>query len=136
VDNCKLIVMVGLPYSGKSTYASKSGFPIVSPDAIRLALHGQRFIDKAEPMVWAIAGYMVEALFLAGHDNVILDATNTTKKRRDVWSCNREWETQFVHINTSKEECIIRAKKNGDEEIIPVIERMSEQFEDPSYDSY
>ena len=80
-----LIAMVGLPRSGKSTWAKKAGHPIVSPDAIRLALHGQRFISEAEPFVWAIAKAMVRALFLAGHSAVILDATNNTRKRRDEW---------------------------------------------------
>jgi len=37
-----LILTVGLPRSGKSTWAAKKGFPIVSPDAIRLAMHGMR----------------------------------------------------------------------------------------------
>ena len=35
-----LIVMVGLPRSGKTTWARKQGYPIVNPDSIRLAFHG------------------------------------------------------------------------------------------------
>src|SRR5258706_417694 len=51
-----LIVMVGLPWSGKSTWAREQGnWPIVCPDEIRFALHGQRFIAEAEPWVWTIA---------------------------------------------------------------------------------
>lgn len=50
-----LVLMVGLPRSGKSTIARSGRVPIVSPDAIRLALHGQPFIASAEPTVWATA---------------------------------------------------------------------------------
>src|SRR5882672_916000 len=58
-----LICTVGLPRSGKSTWARSQSFPIVCPDAIRIAIHGQRFISEAEPFVWATAKAMVRALF-------------------------------------------------------------------------
>jgi predicted kinase len=72
-----LIMTVGLPRSGKSTWAIAQGHPVVCPDAIRLALHGQPFIATAEPVVWATAKLMVASLFEAGHGVVILDATNS-----------------------------------------------------------
>jgi len=121
-----LILTVGLPRSGKSTWAKQQGYPIVNPDSIRLALHGQRFEKLAEPFVWAIAKTMVRSLFLAGHDTVIVDATNTTQGRRDEWESD-EWQVTCRIIATSEEECIRRA--GDDQEIIPVIERMAERFE-------
>ncbi len=130
----RLILTVGLPRSGKSTWAKQQNVPIVNPDSIRLAIHGQRFIAQTEPFVWVIAFYMAEALFLAGHNIVIVDATNTTFERRQAWI------EKFVNINlcvkcklfeTTKEECISRALKNKDEEIIPVIERMASKFDKP-----
>ena len=75
-----LILTVGLPRSGKSIWAKKQGIPIVNPDSIRLALHGKAFILEAEDFVWTIAYTMARALFLAGHETVIIDATNITKK--------------------------------------------------------
>jgi len=139
----KLIVMVGLPRSGKSTWAraeaSHVGAAIVSPDAIRLALHGLRFAAEAEDHVWAIAKTMVRSLFLAGHDTVIVDATHVTKKRRDFWKpqtalLNWKWDIEFVHIPTPSDVCILRAVEEGDGAIIPVIRRMAGEFEpvDPS----
>ena len=108
-----LIATVGLPRSGKTTWAKEQGLPIVSPDAIRLTLHGPSlFMPPAELMVWTIAKYMVRALFLAGHDTVILDATNTTRKRRDEWQPTRDkiWdETRFKVIDTSEAVCVNRA---------------------------
>ena len=71
---------------------------------------------------------MVKALFLAGHKIVILDATNTTRKRRDEWQSN-DWATFFKMVDTTAETCIERAKIEGDEIIIPVIKRMLTQFE-------
>lgn len=127
----KLILMVSLPRSGKSTAARLMGHPIVNPDSIRLALHGSRFLPAAEPMVWTIAKYMVKALFLAGHTTVVLDSTNTTQKRRNEWLSD-DWDLSLVHINTSEEECTRRAVKELDYAIIPIIKYMAEKFEAPA----
>jgi len=129
-----LVCLVGLPRSGKSTWAIKQGYPIVNPDSVRLAIYGQRFIAQAEPFVWATTKAMVRALFLTGHNVVILDATNTTHKRRIEW-VSLEWTTYFKLIDTPKEVCIERAQAEGDTEIVSVIERMAEQFE-PLGDDY
>lgn len=132
----ELYVTVGLPRSGKSTWALKAseqhGWPIVCPDSVRLALHGQRYQQEAEDFVWAITKTMVRALFLAGHTGVILDTTNTTEKRRKVWMprSSDPWDvTNFVPILAKKEECIKRANDNYDALIVPVIERMAEAFQ-------
>ena len=71
---------------------------------------------------------MVKALFGAGHVNVILDATNTTRKRRDEWASSR-WDRGFILIDTPMDVCIARARAEGDETIIPIIEKMAAQFE-------
>ena len=122
-----LCMTVGLPRSGKTTWAKEQGLPIVNPDSIRLALHGHRYLQLAEPFVWAIARVMVQALFLAGHTEVILDATNTTQARRDEWK--GPWSRAYQIIDTTEEECIQRAQEENDEYIIPVIQRMAASFE-------
>lgn len=121
----KLIMTVGLPRSGKSTWAKQSGHPVVCPDSIRLALHGQAFYGPAEPMVWAIARLMVRSLFLSGHETVVLDSTNGTRARRDEWK-SREWRREFKILDTKIEECRARAS----EELLAVIDRMAAKWED------
>lgn len=116
----KLILTVGLPRSGKSTWSLMQGLPVVNPDSIRLALHGTDYIKEAEPMVWVLAKYMVRSLFFAGHETVILDATNTSKERRDFW-ISSEWETELKIFKTKSDECIRRAKECGKENLVPVI---------------
>lgn len=133
MDELLLILTIGLPRSGKSTWAKSQGHPIVNPDSIRLALHGKDFISSSEPFVWAIAYNMARSLFIAGHKTVIIDATNTTAKRRNEW----RWRFTDVRIeckifNTPKEECIKRAKSCGREDLIAVIEQMNERWENLS----
>ena len=121
-----LIMMVGLPCSGKSTVALRFGHPIVCPDAIRLSLHGEKFIGKMEPYVWAIARTMVEALFKAGHRRVILDATNITRERRDAW-VSKQWKRTAVLVDTDVDTCKKRALETNFP--VEVIDRMYENFE-------
>ena len=121
-----LVLTVGLPHSGKSSWAKTRGYPVVCPDSIRLAMHNSAFIPSAERMVWTMAHYMVQALFLSGHDCVILDAANMTRKRRDEWKSNM-WKRRYKVMSTTKEECLKRSSYRPD--LAPVIERMAVAFE-------
>lgn len=121
-----LILTIGLPKSGKSTWAKKQNFPIVNKDAIRLALHGQRFLKEAETFVDTLSTYMVKSLFLAGHKTVIVDECHNTEKRRVRWK-DTNWIVKFQIFSASKDECIRRAEAENDSVIIPVIERMAEE---------
>jgi predicted kinase len=118
----RLIVMVGLPRSGKTTWAKQSGHPIVNRDSIRFAMYEQRYIAAAEEIVTAIETTMVKALFLAGHDTVIVDACHMTPKRRRRWESD-EWSNTYKLICTSEKVCITRA----DQTLIPVIQRMAKE---------
>lgn len=133
----RLILTVGLPRSGKSTwargYANLNNTPIVNPDSIRLAMHGKPFIGSMEPYVWAIARTMVSSLFIAGHDEVILDATNITAERRLQWR-SRQWLREFQCFHEDAETCRSRAHTSIDdpfqlEGILGTIDRMAEELE-------
>lgn len=126
-----LILMVGLPRSGKTTAANGlvegQGAVIVNSDLIRKAIHGEAFIPTAEPFVWATAHVMVDALFLAGHHTVILDVCNNTRKRRDEWRHGQWDRREFVEVTTSAEVC--RKRSGGDIRLMAVIDRMEAQHE-------
>lgn len=137
-----LLMTVGLPRSGKSTWARKQfGVPIVNPDSIRLAMHGHQFIKSAEPFVWATASTMVEALFLAGHPTVILDATNVTRATRLKHHLPNRKIKYFVFGNNSKDSvaiCTARVAKERDaighavaKDLMDTIVRMADFWESP-----
>jgi predicted kinase len=125
-DSKILLGTVGLPRSGKSTEVRKLIWPMVNPDSIRLALHGHQFIGLAEDFVWAAAKLMVRSLFLAGHHVVVLDATNTTMSRRDVWTAP-SWTTVWWLFDTTSAECVRRAGSDG--LLAAVIKGMSNKWE-------
>lgn len=84
--------------------------------------------------IWAIAKTTVRSLFLAGHDTVILDATNVTRARRKEWA-SKLWFRKFVAFFEEVEVCKQRAREQYPDEIeaqdglICAIERMDEEYE-------
>jgi predicted kinase len=129
-----LIIMAGLPRSGKTTRALSMGHPIVSPDAVRLALHGEQCVPHAERMVWCMAHYMVRALFEAGHDHVILDACNVSAARRDEWQ-QGPYSTTLEIVRTSPAVCRERADRDNMGDVLgPVIQRMARAWDLGEFD--
>ncbi len=97
----KLVVMVGLPRSGKSTVVDRDylsqGYAVVCPDEVRRAIHGQRFVASAERWVWATVFTMVDALRRRGC-RVVVDACNVTREHRKPW-VERGATFHVLHLN-------------------------------------
>lgn len=132
----KLIMTVGLPGSGKSTWAKAWGLPVVSPDAIRAAMYSEALAEKnkiipaLERMVWSTAHLMAESLFLAGHQKVVLDACNHRRCYRDEWAMPFHpwaWNSrELVYFDIPIETCLERRPGPLFEEI---INRMHSEFD-------
>ena len=133
-----LIVMCGLPASGKSTYtnwlAESSVFCAVCPDSIRGELYGDESIQGDGKQVFTIAHARIKDLG-KGKNNVVFDATNINAKRRkelvkemrpyfDIIIC-KWFSVPYTLCLTRNEE---RERKVPEE----VITRMWENFEHPT----
>lgn len=73
--------MVGLPGSGKSTYAGRNFRTIISPDRIRLEEFDTAFDRSIEKEVWRRARRRAREVLERG-DVVCFDATSLSRKRR------------------------------------------------------
>jgi predicted kinase len=125
----KLYVMVGFPRSGKSTHVNKNFKDIVkvSADQLRLLIHGKPFLKEKETFVWKVREIMLKALCEQSLD-IVIDETNLTKERRKKsinFSKEYGYETVAIVIPTDKNTCKERAKKTGQDHLIPVIDRMT-----------
>src|SRR5690348_6212610 len=85
----KFYVMVGVPGSGKTTYA-RQHFPEalrISLDDLRLMLSGQTFEPRIERAVGIAADAMIEALAenaVKLKRDLLVDATNVSRARRSM----------------------------------------------------
>ena len=133
----KLIQMVGLPSSGKSTYLKThlKDCVIVSLDEIRRTFFGHQFHQNAEPFVIGTAKNLVRLLLEQGK-SVVIDSTGL------LYSFRKEWKNigstygavySIVLVNTSYEKCIKLNRKRPEGKRVPdeVIIRMAGQLEYP-----
>lgn len=135
-----LIVMCGLPASGKSTYAewlAESGvFCGVCPDKIRGELYGDENIQGDGKTVFAIAHARIEDLGKDGN-NVVFDATNIDRKtRKDLVKKMRPYFDIIIckWFSTPLLTCKLRNAKRARQVPEEVLDRMWERFRTPMSD--
>lgn len=146
-----LFFFVGLPRSGKSTLAKQwlnhlydiskglcidrkdntsrviDGNPrvVVCADSIRIALSGDRFNYLTEGFVHSIKHTMIRGFLRDGYD-VLVDGTHTTKN--SIMSLlSLDIDAMPCFMNTPINICKTRAVECGQQDLLPVINRMYEQ---------
>ena len=105
-----LVIMMGLPGSGKSTYVRKhlvpQGFQVVCPDAIRLA-HGHHYLAHMEPLIHATAAMQARQHMLMGLP-VVIDESTTKGQHFQRWKWLAEdfgYEVRLVYMDTDTDLC-------------------------------
>lgn len=129
-----LLVLVGAPASGKSTWARKHfrRGEIVSLDQLRRAVSGDESNQDATPYVVPIANDLIRAR-LAFAQTTVVDATNFEEKvRREYWSigCGYGATTGVVVFDTPLDVCLARNAMRPKRRRVPVefIERTHAQI--------
>lgn len=137
----KLILMVGLPGSGKSSYAKiiakKEKAVIVSTDDIRYELFGDERQQKNSSKVFYEVYSRIEE-HLSNQRNVVFDATNLDRKRRiHVIS---KFEEKFQHLqimacymDTPFEICVKRNASRKKQVENWVLEKLRKSMTIPFY---
>lgn len=145
----QLILMIGLPGSGKSTYVKNEydfsrifcgETTILSSDAIRKELYGDETDQTHNEEVFKyIKETAAEKLSL--NQRVVIDATNISKKsRRSITDYIEQKVTgfydygfiKFVVVATPYYQCLENNRKRSRQVPENVIERMYKQFEFPT----
>lgn len=135
-----LIVMCGLPASGKSTYTNwlaESGvFFAVCPDSIRKAFYGDENIQGDGKRVFETAYHDIKEYACLG-ENVVFDATNIDRKTRK--NLVKEMRPYFDVIickwfSTPLTVCKLRNAKRERQVPEEVLDSMYERFRAPMLD--
>lgn len=136
-----LEIMIGLPSSGKSTWAKKIinnrnwKHNIISTDEIRKEITGSEMSQDKNTEVFDIAyNRIIDSL--KDNVDVIFDATNINyKKRMDIINRFKKYtdDIDAIMIATPYEECIERNKKRERQVPEDVIKRMYMNFYVPQF---
>ena len=78
----RIVLLVGLPGSGKSTYAKDAGLPVLSSDAIRLLLADDETNQSIHGRVFATLRYLLVQRIEIGRPITCVDATHLTRRDR------------------------------------------------------
>ena len=136
----KLIILCGIPGSGKSTYAKdyigrNCNTVHLSSDAIRKELYGDENIQGNPGEVFTLMQKRAVEALNNGHD-VLYDATNITRKDRSgiIGVCPKFAKIECHIIWAPIEVCIERDSKRERAVGKEVIDRMLKRFQSPYYD--
>ena len=115
-----LVLLVGIPGSGKSTWINNNkskwvNTVVVSPDELRKKLLGSVNNQSSNPEIWNHAKSLIIGYLKQGK-NVVVDATNTDTPKRIPFDNSISEEVDFKKIAlifyVSKEEAKQRIKKD------------------------
>lgn len=131
----KLLMLKGLPASGKSTYAEGlvtggGNWVRMNRDLLRTMLHFDKWSGKNEEKTMETGWWIVKHWLNKGV-NVIVDDTNLSQSHRDRWTnlakeCNANFETKS--FDTDWFECVHRDSRREKQVGRAVILNMAMQY--------
>src|SRR5512140_3669114 len=80
-----IIVLVGFPASGKSTWAREQGLPVLSSDAMRGFLRGDETDQSTNREVFSTLREMLRRRVELGARVTIIDSTALSPRERRCW---------------------------------------------------
>jgi predicted kinase len=137
--NQKLIILEGLPASGKSTYARElvaQGYKRVNKDDLRAMVDNSKWSDKNEKEILAIRDELIYTWLLKGF-NIVVDDTNFSENhintiaelvKKTSFTIKSKIDIEVKFIDTPLYECIERDAKRENPVGKKVILRMYNQY--------
>lgn len=131
----KIVLTVGLPGSGKSTYLARRGLNAISSDEIRRLLADDPTDQTIHARVFATIRYLIRQRIAVGRPVTYVDATHLTRwERRPYFQLARRYgcRLEALFFDVPAEVCIRRNRKRH--RLVPeqAILEMMRRVEPPS----
>lgn len=133
----RVILTVGLPGSGKSTYLAQLGAHAISSDAIRLQLADDETDQTIHGRVFATARYLLRQRLDLKRPATYIDATNLTRKDRRQFIAIAQKHAclaEAVYFDVPLEVC--KARNAARARLVPeaIMDTMAAKLQPPTLD--
>jgi len=116
----RIIVLTGLPGSGKSTWLGRRGVTALSSDWVRLVLADDMTDQSIHPRVFQTLRYLLRHRLAMGRPETYVDATHLTPEERRPYIQIARWygcEAEAVFFDVPLETC--RERNRGRNRVVP-----------------
>jgi predicted kinase len=132
-----VVLAVGLPGSGKSSWFKRHNITPLSSDVLRSMLFDDPAEQRFQDLVFSNLRSMLKARLIARRPTNYVDATNLTPHERNNWvklAKDFGYEAQAVFFDVPLEVCIER--HNRRDRVVPedVMRKMSAKLKAPTFD--
>lgn len=133
----RVILAIGLPGSGKSSYLAKLGAHAISSDAIRLQLADDETDQTIHDRVFATARYLLQQRITLQRPVTYIDATNLTPNDREPFirlARAHGCEVEALFFDVPLDICKARNAARG--RIVPesALDEMAAKLQPPAMD--
>src|ERR1700733_5059841 len=132
-----VVLAIGLPGSGKSSWFKRHNIVPLSSDMVRALLFDDIREQRFQDLVFSNLRSMLKARLIAKRPMNYVDATNLTPQERQHWiklAKDYQYEVQAVFFDVPLEVCIERHQRR--DRVVPedVMRRMAAKLKPPAFE--
>jgi predicted kinase len=132
-----VILAIGLPGSGKSSWFKRNNITPLSTDMLRTLLFDDATEQRFQDLVFSNLRSMLKARLIARRPLNYVDATNLTPQERHSWiklAKDFGYEVQAVYFDVPAEVCLERNQKRERKVDEAILRRMADKLKAPTFD--